>query len=164
MVSALKYKIRMYFITHNNYTMFDTNIAKFNKFFCRPHTPNRIMRTAKNKQPDFFRNYFIFKIFKINMITIIVSEIQFIFNDFSAVVPNNFIKRIIYRCLYQNTFTDFRIRFHCHGKRKYNSGSFNQPFFLNVPVMMFFQPVCQNFKIWRLHFTVAENPMLGTFN
>ena len=157
---STKYEVLMNLITHNRNMMFYQNISHRGKLFLRPHTPHRIMRIAKQEQLNVVIYDLTFKILQIYVITVVITFVQVVADHLSTIVGDHLRKRIIHRLLQHHGISRLRIRLYRHCQRKNNARRFDKPFFLNVPVVMFFHPRPNRLKIRRLHFTVAKYAML----
>ena len=70
---SLKNKICMNLIAHNDHVMSVADISNCLQLLLCPHSSNRVMRIAKEKEFYLFLHDFFLKVCKINMIAIVLS-------------------------------------------------------------------------------------------
>ena len=104
-----------------------------------------------------------FKVLKIYMVPVIISEIQVAAYYPSSVILYDLRKRIVYRLLYKHRITRLGICFYAHSQCKNNTRSLNQPLSFYGPVMMSFHPAGYCVKIFVQGLGVTEYRMSGTF-
>ena len=83
---SLKNKICMNLIAHNDHVMSAADISNCLQLLLCPHSSNRIMRIAKEKEFYFFLCDFFLKVCKINMIAIVLSQEKVTAYDFSSII------------------------------------------------------------------------------
>ena len=161
---SLKHKVLVNLVTHHDHSMFHADISKLFQFFPGPHSSNRIVRIAQEKQLHMFLCNLLLQIRKINVIAVVLSLVKIAAYHFSAVVRDYLRERIVHRKLDQNAVPRLCVRLHRHSKGKHNARRLDQPLFLWLPVVIGFHPVCHDFKIRSLHLAVSENALFRSLH
>ena len=143
--------------------MFQADIAEPFQFLSGPDARNRIVRTAQKKQLNMLIFNFLFKVRKIDMVTIVLTQIQRIAHNTSASILDDLRKRIVDRLLDQHRIPRFGVRPYCCRQRKHHTRCVDKPLTFHLPVMALTHPPADTLKVGIRGLTVAKDPVFDPF-
>ena len=94
---AFKNEISMDLITYNGHAVLHAEIADLRQLLFRPDSSDRVVRIAEEKELHVFSFQLLLEIRHIHVIAVIIAEHQRAADNSSAVIRNDFRKRIVNR-------------------------------------------------------------------